>query len=716
MKTKKSDKRKRILFKNRANIVLGFVFTVVPLITAVVLVCAVFYSTNNNQKWIVEQNAQYSYDATTQLSKHVGDEFKSAKTRISDAAYYLQGYIVDGELPFDVLKSAEKNLSFDAVRYVDANGVNYTSDGETSDATDRDYFINGMQGKSGISLIFKSRINSGVQIGFYSPVYNGDEVIGVIRGVYYAENYLNDVLSTSYFGEPADTYLCDGDGRVIACCENSSEGQNINGEDITELLAKQGYASQSEQMQIENAIAKKSGKAVICDSKLMADIVCVTPVDDFDLCVVLVFPEKVTEGMLVNANMSNATLLLIFVIVGVLDFVILFLRNRQKRRSLESMGRDMGHILKGTREIIHSFVIVDLENSIYRVAGIDSDYDNLKYGEYFELVSRILKTVATDEDAARFAYLLDEDTLRERLSRKNGGRVEEAYQVAENAVSAVSGLPISGWANMIIVALEYDNDGVPTKAIFMREDVTTIKEADRANREAIKKATIDIETFNRLRSKTITNIGRRVNKFADRLLVSVNKMSEIASSYQDIPTELEHNLGEAHYTGDGLRKFGENLLDFAKLGDGLIKVNAAEYETKEFIDGMSEYFADKSKRAGVGYIVNHDGQFPDRLIGDVSKIERILENLIDGYIERSGRGTVRLTFSYAPAEGDSGIVTISFEDRTDGVDLIDVSRVAGLDISLTFAKFMADLIGAELRVESDNGNSFAVIIVQKLGY
>ena len=109
----------------------------------------------------------------------------------------------------------EESSLFDALRFTDMEGNNYASDGRVSDASKRDYYIQGIKGETGISVVFESMISGETMVGFYTPVRYDGEIIGVIRGVYLAEAYLKELLDTAYFGEEAETFLCTPDGRMI---------------------------------------------------------------------------------------------------------------------------------------------------------------------------------------------------------------------------------------------------------------------------------------------------------------------------------------------------------------------------------------------------------------------------------------------------------------------------------------------------------------------
>lgn len=65
-----------------------------------------------------------------------------------------------------------------------------------------------MKGNSGISIISNPSFHSETMACFYAPVHYEGNIIGVLRGAYLAEEYLQSMLTTTYFGEKADVFLC----------------------------------------------------------------------------------------------------------------------------------------------------------------------------------------------------------------------------------------------------------------------------------------------------------------------------------------------------------------------------------------------------------------------------------------------------------------------------------------------------------------------------
>ena len=111
----------------------------------IVLVLFYIYTTQNMER-IQEQNRVYAEDSARQTAKRIESEFDNALQRLQNSAYLVSTKGNDSEIDAQVLRELEKNTTFDAIRFTNADGVNLASDGKTNNSSDRNYFIRGMQG------------------------------------------------------------------------------------------------------------------------------------------------------------------------------------------------------------------------------------------------------------------------------------------------------------------------------------------------------------------------------------------------------------------------------------------------------------------------------------------------------------------------------------------------------------------------------------------
>ena len=160
-------------------------------------------------------------DNAKQTADRLDKMLQSALMSVQQMAYWYAQTLDAPQITPQDLQEMTEHSDFDYVRFADAQGINYAADGRTNNAADREYYLAGMEGDSGISVIMSSRITSETLINFYAPLRYKGQVFGVLRGVYLADKRMKELLNTSFFGVPSATFLCARDGSIIACSEAS---------------------------------------------------------------------------------------------------------------------------------------------------------------------------------------------------------------------------------------------------------------------------------------------------------------------------------------------------------------------------------------------------------------------------------------------------------------------------------------------------------------
>ena len=97
------------------------------LLVAIILLFR-WYSISNSKR-IETQNLNYATDAARQAAQSLGNEFINARRRVYNYAYLLGLTMDTSEINTDTLKGLEENAYFDAICFVNADGVNITADG-----------------------------------------------------------------------------------------------------------------------------------------------------------------------------------------------------------------------------------------------------------------------------------------------------------------------------------------------------------------------------------------------------------------------------------------------------------------------------------------------------------------------------------------------------------------------------------------------------------
>ena len=437
-----------------------------PVIYALLFLTAVlvlfFIYTSKNRDRIQEQNRIYAEDCARQTVNRIDSEFDNALQRIQNSAYLISAGGSSVEINAQVLKAIEENTTFDAVQFVNAQGVNLSSNGETNDSSDRDFFARGMRGERGLETVEKSRLTGKPMMVFYAPVYHGQEIEGVFLGLYFAEEYLKNMLTASYFGEAADVFLCMQDGKVIA-----DSGDGTYGDDLFQSLTQSGVIDERTAKAAKRAFEEGSETALLCGEGCKTDNLCVMPLKEYDYILVQAFPKNVTQSMVKRANMAGVLLEICLLVLFLIYIVFLVLRARRQRRQLETENHLINDVLRGMNIIFSSrYLMVDLEHDHYSyIAGIGSLNASVPLeGSYREMIECEASDIIGEEEKEDFLHFCQSDTLKENLDAGDSAAFE----------CHVSRQGKEDWEHLIAVCLER-KDGRPARILYVRQNVTELK-------------------------------------------------------------------------------------------------------------------------------------------------------------------------------------------------------------------------------------------------
>ncbi len=357
------------------------------IIYAVFLLAAIiilfFWFTTQNSRRTEEQNGDYAADSARMKSEQIDDELNNALGQIRTYAYFVGESLTEPAITVQTLAKIEENSQFDAILFTDLDGVDHASDGRTDDVTERGFYTDGIRGNSGIDIIFDPHFFDETMACFYAPVYFDGQIIGVMRGVFLAEEYLKSMLATTYFGEEAQVFLCVADGRVIA----SSDGRVYDGH-ILDALTETGVIDQTAADQVCQIFDNGGAGAFAYDCASRTENICVTYLPHNQYILVQTFPQNVTQRMIVEENLLGVQLEIMLIVLFVIYIVLILIRGGRRRKHLEKANREMGYIISGVNTLFSRFAMVDFEEDTYQyLAGTKPEGTEIaESGDYQNLV------------------------------------------------------------------------------------------------------------------------------------------------------------------------------------------------------------------------------------------------------------------------------------------------------------------------------------------
>ena len=196
---------------------------------------------------------------------------------------------------------------------------------------------------------------------------------------------------------------------------------------------------------------------------------------------------------------------------------------------------------------------------------------------------------------------------------------------------------------------------------------------------------------------------------------------------------------QKQYT-DAIKTSGENLiviindiLDFSKIQSGKIPLEHIEFSVSEVLSTLIELMLPKSVEKNISLSKSIDKRIPDRLIGDPTRLNQILLNLVGNAIKFTQKGGVKITVDLISDNAD--IVNVRFSVSDTGIGIpqdklptifeaftqaaYDTTRkYGGTGLGLAIVKQLIELQGGDISVQSEmgKGSVFTFTIVYRKSF
>jgi len=265
--------------------------------------------------------------------------------------------------------------------------------------------------------------------------------------------------------------------------------------------------------------------------------------------------------------------------------------------------------------------------------------------------------------------------------------------------------------------------------------------------EKLKEEIFHQNTFNKLRNLQIKNkieVAKKEKEVAER--TAALKQQFMANMSHEIRTpmnaivgitrllldkqpsdEQKKYLNVIQQSADNLLVIINDILDLTKIEANKIEIEQIDFSVKELVQSTKEMMILKAQEKNLAFNLDIAANIPDRLVGDPTRLNQILVNLVGNAIKFTEKGSVqiRLSASYLKQHkvlirfdiADTGIgiskqyINSIFESFTQaGSDM--ARKYGGTGLGLTISKQLVDMMKGRIEVESEleHGTVFSVYL------
>ena len=429
-------------------------YVIFSLLVVAIVLSTLIYSAQKSDKHITT-NTQYTVmKETTLIKEYVDSSIGYAFNSIQVVASQISQRITEEEIddPSQIIRELLPSTPFSAIEYIRKDGRNITDAGEPFDASDREYYIKGMEGKTGIWINYTPKYSKEPLLNFYTPLVYDGSIVGVLNGTIGADTEIAPILLCDYLGETVVGLLLDESNNVITSSEPMENRTDLSCDNIGILDNHKDEFSEIFSMDKDTAIQLN------CTDGIGVGYLSIIPSTGWKL--IEVVPANSLNVIKNNSNQSAYVMLVTVLVTFFIYFLYIIIMTRRifskdiEKANLER--EEQYNILKSMSEVYYSMHLLNLKENTVLAYSARNEVEEIvnKESDADVQMRAIMTATVEDEYLDSVLEFVDLKTLSERMKNKKNISLEF---VAKNY----------GWFRCEFIAIESDaQTGCPDKVVF----------------------------------------------------------------------------------------------------------------------------------------------------------------------------------------------------------------------------------------------------------
>ena len=702
---------KKQLMYNKKDFKNFIIFKILPLIiTMASLVAAFFMFTLRNKSSITTRNKEYLKESTTSLQQRLNVKFESSLHNISSIAYLFGESISSVEESKSLIKDIEKQTEFNYVRFITKEGDDITSEGEAPNVnlSDRDYFIDGMKGNKGITLVEKSKVNGKRQIGFYAPVYSSSNIEGILIG-FYTDSSLSSDLYNTFYGKQSSVCIIDSNKTIVTSSMNKESSSILEGSEdkysFNSILNSYYFNDKNKDI-FESSIANKGEGLFQINTKKGKTYGYISRIsfEFIDWYIVQTYPYEATQILFSIATDSGLSLEVAILVITAFYVTYIVVMQVLKNKRIAQENRIATYVTSAARDIFKTMFFVDLEQDRCEDLSINK-HTRQKIGTLNELKEYVISEVINEKQISDVMQFFHPSNLKNYDPSKLTNMVIEVINRTSKEENYLS---------MTFVPTEVEGSIVKC-GLLVFNDVTDQKKKELQANIELEDAYNKSQSASKAKTSFLFNMSHDIRTPMNAIL----GFADLIEKHLDEKDKCKMYLQKLKSSSSFLLSLINNILDMARIESGQTEIVESVWDVNNFVSDLVSVFESSIKEKNLKFIKFMDIKH-ENVYCDATRLRQIYLNIISNAVKYTPNGgEIKLIIKeiecdkegyarFQTVVSDTGIgmskefLPHIFEEFSREKTTTE-SRVVGTGLGMPIVKTLVTLMHGTIEVESEQG-------------
>ncbi len=268
------------------------------------------------------------------------------------------------------------------------------------------------------------------------------------------------------------------------------------------------------------------------------------------------------------------------------------------------------------------------------------------------------------------------------------------------------------WVRTIGVA--HRRDGITWKLEGSFQDITARKKSDEALHEANTQLAFErdrAEAASRAKSQFLANMSHEIRTPMNAILGMVQLLGQTELSRRQLDYVVK-----TERAAKSLLDILNDILDFSKIEADKMLLEMQDFSLDKLMRDLAVILSSNLGKKDVEALLDIDTRLPVHVRGDALRLQQVLVNLAGNAVKFTERGTIVVSLKLATEDNAHILIDFSVSDTGIGIsrehlqqifvgfsqgEASTTRRYGGTGLGLAISKRLVELMGGELKVESE---------------